>query len=161
MSEKIMVRRSLAIALGIICIVLMAAVAAFSLVINGKDNAIDSLNSQVIDLRTTLYFGKEMHWIENLTVGQPAGSYSSWTFRADNAGYVSVWVLSDTNNTYVRVIYTCAYVPTLHYDNQVNVGTNGTVCFPVLPSSGVEIRVGNTNTLNNATETIANIQYNY
>jgi hypothetical protein len=161
MSEKKMVRRSLVIALGIVCIILMTALAASSVVINEKDNAINSLNSQVNDLRTTLCFGKEMRLVENLTVGQPAGSYSSWNFRADNAGYISVWVLSDTNNTYVRVVYTCAYVPTLHYDNQVNVGANGTVYFPVLPSSGVEIRVGNTNTLNNATETIANIQYNY
>jgi hypothetical protein len=129
--------------------------------INDKDNTISSLNSEVSNLNSTLNLGKSTDWVQNQIVSQPAGAYSSWTFSVQYAGYVSVWVFSDTNNTYVRVIYTCAYVPILHYDNQINVGTSDTAVFSVLPSSGIEIRVGNTNTVNNATETIAHIEYTY
>ena len=161
MSEKKMVSRNVAIALGIICITQVAGLAALSVAISGKANAINSLNSQVSDLNSALNLGNVTDWVENQIVSQPSGSYSSWTFSAHYPGYVSVWVFSDTNNTYVRVIYTCAYVPTLHYDKQINVGTSDTVEFPVLPSFSIEIRVGNTNTVNNATETIADIEYVY
>ena len=98
---------------------------------------------------------KSVVWANQLSVSQSANSYSSLTFNATYAGYVSIyvesgeiWVFTDVPilievYAYVRVIYSAYGV---HYDNQVNVGTAGTAVFPVLPCSNIEIRIGNINT---------------
>jgi predicted PurR-regulated permease PerM len=167
MSEKKMVRGSVAIALVIICIslavVLIGAVSFYT-------SQISSLNSKVSDLTAIANLEKSTVWVNDTTVTQTASNYTSWFFSASYAGYVSVDVQSSTtNNTYVRVIYS-SYA--INYDNTVTVGTSGTAAFPVsiyqflvfpLPtklSTNVEIRVGNTNTAGNATETIT-ITYYY
>ena len=63
---------------------------------------------------------------------------------------------SSTPSTYVEVIYTYnnhGYY--LHFDQTIDVGpTAGIAEFPVLPSSSIEIRVGNTNPIYGATETV-------
>jgi predicted PurR-regulated permease PerM len=138
-NERKMVRRSVAIALGIICIILLVGLL-------GTIVLISSLNSQVNDLTITLNLGKSTVWLNDKTVGQPASSYTSWTFSASElsyAGYASVNVqTSTTGNTYAEVIYSSHGV---NYDNQISVGTGATAVFPVLPASSIEIRVGNTN----------------
>jgi len=195
--EKKVVGRNVAIALGIICIIvavgLVGEIANYTSIISGKDTTIaskdsqigslnsqittkdntissldsqiaskdsqiSSLNSQVSDLTDTVNLAKSTTWVNDQTVSQPASSYTYWTVSASYAGYVSVWVHSSTtDNTYVRVIYSSHGV---NYDNQITVGTSGTAVFPLLPSSNIEIRVGNSNWFNGATETVT-ITYYY
>jgi len=169
MSEKKVVGRNVAIALGIICIILavglVEAIANYTSIISGKDDTITSLNSQIVsltiqvsDLNDTVNFHKSAFWVMDHTISQSVHSYTYWTFSASYAGYVSVVVLSSTTtNTYVEVIWN-AYG--ISYDSgQITVGTSGTAHFPILPSSSIEIRVGNTNLFNGATETVTIIYY--
>ena len=193
MSEKPVEKKSgrtVAIALGIICIVLavglVGAVANYTSIISGKDNTIatkdsqitdkdntisslnsqisskdsqiSSLQSQVNDLTDITNLAKSTVWINDQTVSQPAGSYTYWTVSASYAGYVSVWVqTSTTDNTYVRVIWSSHGV---NYDHSITVGVSGTAVFPILPTSSIGIRVGNSNLFSGATETVT-ITYHY
>ena len=210
--EKKVVGRTVAIAIGIIAIVLLVglvgAMADYTSIINGKDSTITTITNQNNQLNTwlsgnktllsqtqtwlsgneTLYnnyvndhsYTNEQYqnlqtqianensiislsnsttWVNDQTVSQTAEGYSYWQFSAGYAGYVSVSVQSSTtSNTYVRVMYSSHDVS---YDNQIGVSTGGTAVFPVLPpSSIIEIRVGNTNPTNGATETVT-ITYYY
>jgi hypothetical protein len=172
MSEKPIEKKSgrvVAITLGIICIILavglVGAVANYTSIISGKDNTIatkdsqiSSLNSQIDDLTQMIYLVKSEIWINQQTVSQSAYSYTYWTHSIGVHGYISVNVqTSTTTNTYVRVIWSSHGI---NYDNQITVGTSGTANFPVLQTSSVEIRVGNTNLFNGATETVT-ITYYY
>jgi len=162
MSERKVVGRNVAIALGIICIILVVglivAVANYTSIIKGKDDTIASLQNQVGDLNSIINLEKSTVWVNDQTVSQPASSYTYWTVSADYAGYISVQVqTSTTTNTYVRVIWSAYGV---NYDHQITVGTSGTAVFPVLPCSNIEIRVGNSNIVNGATETVT-ITYHY
>jgi CDP-diglyceride synthetase len=191
--SKKMVSGNVAIAFGIACIMLIAGLGVtigyYTMAINDKDQTITSLNNTITSLNSTVSLQEYAVWIDNQTISQTAGNYTSWTFIASVAGYVSVWVLSSTtNSTYVRVIYN-AFVPVMdlengvyyyqaaayyyQYDNQVNVPSQMTSnIFYFLPSqmtfsplsairpTNVEIRVGNTNLVGNATETIT-ITYYY
>jgi hypothetical protein len=134
MSEKNVVSRNVAVALGIICIVLTV----------GLIGAILVLQNQVNDLNSTLNLDKSTVWVSDQTLKQSANIYTTWApkFSASYVGYVSVRVISTTAEMYVRVIYTSHGA---NYDNQIVVGTDGTAVFPVLPSSSIEVRVGNTN----------------
>lgn len=183
--EKKVVSINVAIALGIVCIILavglVGAIVFYSSAIKDKDSAIAtkdsqiaslisqittknntisslnsqiySLNSRVSDLTDTVNLHKYKIWVYDNTISQSASSYTSWSFWVSYAGYVLVNVESSTtNNTYVEVVYSSHYVS---YDNKIVVGTNGIAAFPVLPSgTSIEIRVGNTNLLNGATETV-------
>jgi cell division protein FtsL len=180
--EKKVVSRNVAIALGIIVIILavglVGAIANYTSIISGKDNTIatqnseiadknstiTSLNSQISSLSDTVNLAKSTIWVNALNISQSAGSYTNWTFSANYSGYVSVYVRSSTtSNTYVEVIWSYA-IPYCYclilYDNKIPVGTSGGVYFfPVLPA-GIEIIVGNTNLSNGATETVT-ITYYY
>jgi hypothetical protein len=113
--------------------------------------------TQKNQLQDIVNLAKSTTWVNSQTVSQPANSYSNWTVSASYAGYVSVCVQSSTTDTtYVRVIYSSHGV---NYDNQISVGVSGTAVFPILPAS-IEIRVGNTDLLNGATETVT-ITYYY
>jgi hypothetical protein len=99
----------------------------------------------------------------------PSGGIISTSWSINYAGVLKVDVQSSTtNNTYVRVTYSwynpqfsvAIYSWGIHYDNQIDVGTIGTASFPVLPTNDIEIRVGNTNSVGNATETVT-ITYYY
>jgi len=205
MSQKKVVGRNVAIALGIVCIILAVGmvgaiavyvprandqsstiaslnsqIASLNSQIADKDNTISSLHSQITskdytisslnsqvtslqsqvnDLTSIVNLGESVVWVNDETVSQPAGSYTTWTpaFSASYAGYVTVQVFtSTTSNTYVRVIYSSHGV---NYDNQIGVGTGGTAVFPILPTSSIDIRVGNSNWLNGATETVTVTYY--
>jgi hypothetical protein len=115
------------------------------------------LNAQISNLTNIVNLAKSTVWVNNQTITQPSYHYTSWTKSASYAGYVSVNVQSSTtSNTYVEVIWS-AYSG--GYDNRTTVGASGTAVFPVLPSSTIEIRVGNTNLLNGATETVTVTYY--
>lgn len=183
MSEKKVISRNVAIALGIIAIILsvglVGAITNYTSIISSKDNIIATQNSEISNLENQITnkdsqiaslqnrvnnlndivnLAKSTVWVDSQTVSQPAGSYVYWTVSASYAGYVSVWVqTSTTTNTYVRVIYSAYDV---NYDHQIGVGTGGTAVFPLLPCSSIEIRVGNTNLLSGATETVT-ITYHY
>jgi len=169
MSEKKVVGRNVAIALGIICIILavglVGAITNYASIITEKDNTISSLNSQITnlqnqvnDLNSIINLEKSTVWVDDQTVSQPASSYTDWTVSASYAGYVSVRVqTSTTDNTYVRVIWSSHGV---NYDHSITVGVSGTAVFPILPASSIEIRVGNSNWFSGATETVT-ITYHY
>ncbi|MBO3800993.1 MAG: hypothetical protein QW314_00370 [Thermoproteota archaeon] len=183
MSEKKVVDRNVAIALGIICVLLAVGVGAvtnyYTSIISEKDNTIASLKSQIAskdsqiswlnsqitnlenqvnDLNSIINLEKSTVLVYDQTVSQPAGSYTYWTVSASYAGYVSVWVqTSTTDKTYVRVIWSSHDV---YYDHSITVGVSGTAVFPILPASSIEIIVGNLNWLSGATETVT-ITYHY
>ena len=144
---KKMVSRSVAIALGIICIILVAALGAVANTLNSyvashhyTDSAYDAVQNQVSDLTSTLNLYKSTVWVNPQTISQPQDSWYNWTFRADYAGYVSVQVYNSTIlNPLAEVVYSYHGI---HYDQQTEVGTIGRVTFPIMPSS-IEIRVGN------------------
>jgi len=209
--EKKVVRRSVAIALGIACIVLAIALAVglaatiayytsiirdleientnlrivlggrvsdlleentnlrktisalekentnLRIIIRGLEEENAYLRDRVKDLESIVNLEKSTVWVDRQTVSQPASRYTDWTFYAPYAGYVVVQVHSSTtDNTYVRAMWSSYGV---HYDQSVMVGASGAAAFPVLPGS-IEIRVGNTNLLSGATETVT-ITYYY
>jgi predicted PurR-regulated permease PerM len=195
-SERKVVKRTVAIALGIICIVLVAglvsAIAIYTPQISDlqsqitqKDSTISSLNSQISVLNNSLnqtktdaaskdsqiaaltqqiqYYDQYYFNIISLNASgilfsnsiiQYANNYTSiWNDYLDYAGYIIVQVqLATSNTTYAEVVYSTTYG--VNYDNNVTLGTGGTAAFPVLPGL-VEVRIGNTDTmdLNNATIT--------
>lgn len=188
------VGRNVAVALGIICIILIASLGvviymAYSPALststtslqsqindlnstynsyvsahthtNDEFNSLNSQNTnlqnQVNDLTSTLNLTKSDVWVTSQTVSQPAGTYNFWTHSATYAGYVRVNVESSTTDkTYIKVLWSSYGV---NYDYSLPVGVGGTGVFPVLPSS-VEVRVGNSNVLGGATETVT-ITYYY
>jgi uncharacterized protein YoxC len=182
MSEKKVVGRGVAIGLGIICILLAVGLvgvfAYYTMTLNNKNSAYDdyvsshshsnsdydslngqktNLQNQVNDLTSNLNLEKSEVWVTSQTVSQPSGSYNFWTHSATYAGYVTVNVESSTTDkTYIEVLWSAHGI---NYDNKISVGVSGTGVFPVLPSS-VEVRVGNSNFMNGATET-ATITYHY
>ena len=118
----------------------------------------DSLQNQVNDLTSNLKLEKSEVWVTSQTVSQLAGSYSSWTHSANYAGYVAVQVESSTTDkTYIEFLWN---TPGIDYYKRIYVGVSGAGAFPVLPYSNLEVRVGNTNWLNGATETVT-ITYHY
>jgi len=109
-------------------------------------------------LSAIVNLSKSTIWVDDETVSQKNYWYTSWTFSASYAGYVEVYVESSTTtNTYTRVIYSSCGVD---YDNTITVGTSGTGVFPILPCTSIEVRVGNTNLVTGATETVT-ITYYY
>jgi hypothetical protein len=174
MSEKKVAGRNVAIALGIICTILgvglVGAIANYTSIIDGKDNTITSLNTQIAikdsqltslqnqvdNLTDITKMLKHTIWVDHYTISQPANSYTSWRPDVLYAGYVEVHVESTTNETYARVIY---WAYGFDYDQQSHVGADGTVAFPLMPFFSVEIRVGNTDP-DGANETVT-IRYHY
>jgi len=111
----------------------------------------------VNELTSIVRLEKSTVLVNNQTISQPAYSYTYFTFSVSYPGYISVEILtSTTSNTYVRAIWSSYGV---NYDQSITVGTSGTAVFPVLPSN-VEIRIGNSNLLSGATETVT-ITYYY
>jgi hypothetical protein len=119
-----MVSRNVAVALGIICIIL-----AVSLV-----GAILDLQNQGNNFTNTLNLAKSTVWVNNQTISLDVNSWYNWTFRAKYAGYVLVQVYPNSTITKAEVVYS---YDGIGYDLQTDVGR----AFPIMPSS-IEIRVG-------------------
>jgi cell division protein FtsL len=201
-SQKKVVGRTVAIALGMVCIVLLAglvgAIVVYMPMVNNlqsqmteKDNTISSLNSQISDLNNSLnqisnstsnkdtqiaalnsqvadlnsqissltnilYLNASAFLVYNQGVTQdPNASTTVFIDMLNYAGYVSVDVQSNSTTTYVEVIYSSHGV---NYDNNMTVGTSGTAAFPVLRGT-VEIRVGNTDTVDSVNATVTATYY--
>ncbi|HVP16956.1 MAG TPA: helix-turn-helix domain-containing protein [candidate division Zixibacteria bacterium] len=126
----------------------------------------------------SILFLNESLVLYNQTISQPADSYTDIPFLAWNAGYFSVNVTSSTTETtYVETIWSARGI---NYNNTITVGTNGTAVFPYVPEApstreilylgagpaappawppDITIRVGNINTVDNATETVTITYY--
>jgi len=124
--------------------------------LTAANSQITSLQNQVNALNLIVNLSVSTVWINNQTVSQQAGSYTSWSRSASYAGYVSIQVSSSTSNTYVNVMYSSYGV---NYNSQTNVGTSGITYFPILPSSNITVAVGNGLTVGNATETVTVTYY--
>lgn len=95
--------------------------------------------------------------VSSKTISQPASSYTYWTLYVNYPGYIMVYVETSTSdNTYVEVVWNAYGV---HYDERITVGSSGAAYFPVLPTDNLEVRVGNTNLFNGATETVTIVYY--
>jgi hypothetical protein len=167
MSEKKVVGRRVFIALEIVCIILLAclvgATSLYQWQINDKDNTITNLQNQLIDLTNIVDMDKYATWASDQTINQTVNSYNSWTEETNYAGFVAVQVLSSTTDkTYVEVIYSYYIINSnygINYDQRIAVGSSGVATFPIEPSY-IEIRVGNSNLINGANETVT-ITYYY
>jgi hypothetical protein len=160
--ERKVVGRTVAIALGIVCIILAASLVGvivnYTSIISDREKTISSQNSQVAnlqsqvsDLNNTLNLSKsKILYRETI----PFYGYS-WHFSTSNAGYISVNVQSSSGK-YVQVSYVAYGV---EYYNSITVGTNGTAIFPVLPAE-IGVGVNNTNLSNETTATVT-ITYYY
>ena len=159
--------KTIAIGLGIVCIILLVglvgAILVYSSMIDDKDSRIydlsqqiTSLSSQVTDLTSIANLTKSITWAYSENVSIQAGYESGWSFISNYAGYVSVQVFSSTTDElYVRVTYSSHGV---NYDNQINVGMGGIAFFPVLPAL-IGISVGNPSMI--AVNAIVMIVYYY
>jgi hypothetical protein len=177
-NERKMVRRSVAVALGIICIILIAFVAYFTVTDISEQNSINNLQSQVKDLTDTVNFTKIQVWVENMTVSSFANSTDIVdSVYANYAGFILVRTSSANNDTYVRVSYS-AVIPmaggtlhefsyaSYHYYNKISVPSyQQDNIFPILPSNTefsptiVNVWLGNSNPTENANMTVSIVYY--
>jgi hypothetical protein len=119
----------------------------------------NTLLSQYASQANITYLADSQIWVNSYALNQPAGNYSYWNESASYAGYVIVNVQSSTtNNTYAEVTYNSSYG--VSYGQAIIVGTSGTAAFPILPSTNIQVGVGNTNLLEEANETVT-ITYYY
>lgn len=121
-----------------------------------NDEQIDELNEYISDLLNILYLNASTTLLQNQGVQLPANSslgiWDGTNYPLTYAGFITVQVQSDSNTTYAQVAYSTIQV---NYDESVVVGANGAASFPILPTSVMEIRLGNTEASNvvNATVT--------
>jgi hypothetical protein len=123
------------------------------------DSQISDLNSQISDLVNYLNLNASGTMVPGEAITQdPNANTTIWSSSNDiipYAGYVSVNVQSSSNTTYVRMLYSSYGV---NFDDTVVVGTSGTATFPVLPGP-IEIRVGNTDSVNSVDATVTATYY--
>lgn len=164
MSEKKFVRRSVAVASGVICVLLavglvvvLAMLSNANSTITQKDNTISDKDNQIstkdnlisieenqIDSLTNVTLLRDsLVWSGHQATTELSGSYSTFgTNTVSYAGYLSINVESSTTpNAYVRVIWSSHGIS---FDQQLTVGSTGTALFPVLPTSKIELIIGNT-----------------
>jgi hypothetical protein len=158
-TPKKMARRSVAVALGIACILLVALVGYLSpsmISTQNSYNDIQNQNQQLLswldgnltllnqtqDNNTNLQKivnldESEVLWTDNFTVETiPIIAYGGWM---SYAGYFLV-EMSAAADISVELTYT---FKGLNYTKQADCGTNGTAIFPVMPSLFFIIRFGN------------------
>jgi Axonemal dynein light chain. len=120
--------------------------------INSLQSNINALNQKINTLTNIVNLQEQTTLVDQQTISQPAGSYTYWNFQLQYAGYIVVYVYSSTTtNTYVEVVWSYNGI---NYDQSITVGASGNAAFPVLPTT-VQVRVGNTNIFNGATETVS------
>jgi cell division protein FtsB len=153
-----MVSRNVAIVLGLICIILIASIAYFTVTSISAKNSYDNLQNQNRQLQTWLD-GNEtllnqtqdnntnLQNIVNLNESEVVWTESELENYLritgdlvlgpfEYAGYISVKI-SATADLSVELNYT---FQSLNYSSRVDCGTNGTAIFPVMPSSFLFIR---------------------
>jgi hypothetical protein len=120
--------------------------------------ATSTITQTVTQPATLMLYNKTLVGYESIS--QPAGSYTQYPFSLPYPGYVKVIVYSSTTTkTYVE-IYGYSEQGISYSTGQVDIGSSGTVSFPVLPGS-VTIYIGNNNLISGATEQIEIVYYYY
>ena len=131
---------------------LQSQIAELNQEINSLQSNINALNQKINTLTNIVNLQEQTTLVDQQTISQPAGSYTYWNFQLQYAGYIVVYVYSSTTtNTYVEVVWSYNGI---NYDQSITVGASGNAAFPVLPTT-VQVRVGNTNIFNGATETVS------
>ena len=161
--EKKVVSRTVAIALGIICIVLAVSLVGTIAEITSLNSTIATQNPQVEQFNTARQTGivASVIWVNNETVSQSPNSYTSWNFSANYYGYVYVFDEPlRPCNIYMEVIWSSPFG--INYDSgrSIGFGVTAGLPFPILPSSSIQIRIGNNDSFNDATEAVT-ITYYY
>jgi hypothetical protein len=191
MSEnKKMVRKSVALAFGVVGTILVALTAYFAVASISAQNSYNNLQNQNKQLQVWLAGNESLLkqtqiWLEennsdalylnqsilllNQTLTQSPNSFSDFASENNYAGYVAVNVTSTSNTTYVEAIFSTEGI---NYDNKIIVGAHGLAVFPFVPyppnqlnnfggppKNDLDIRIGNTNTISNATETVTITYY--
>jgi len=126
-----------------------------------EELTINSLDTNITNLNVLLGLNDSAVWVNNNTVSEPVArlgmAWYNWTFPASYAGYVSINVSSASAESWAHSEYSAYGV---NFSDQIDVGTNGTAYFPVLPSSNITVGVGNGNPSSGATQTVT-ITYYY
>lgn len=116
-----------------------------------------ALQSAILTYRSIVYLNESQYLFSARTITQEANTTTVvYEDPLIYAGYITVGVESNSNTTYLRVIYSYAEVT---YDQTVTVGTNGAAAFPVLPGV-IQIIIGNTETENAVSATLT-ARYRY
>ena len=149
-SQKKVVSRTVAIELGMVCIILLGGLVGAILVYSPMISQVAELTSIVNLTKSTIWVNAKK--INFTSISQPIGNPELiWNASANYAGYVSVHVSSNAtvwppnapvraSHTYIRVTYSSHGV---HYDQYLYIyEADETVAFPVLPSSNIQISVG-------------------
>mgnify|MGYP001569533870 CR=1 FL=1 len=185
-----MVSRNVAVALGIISILLIAFVAYFSITGISAQNSYDNLQNQNNQLQAWLDGNESalyqaQNWlngnvtnlqsqVNNLTSIVNLANSTVWlndqtisqphgssTSWTESANYAGyVSIFVLSSTTNMTYARVLYSVDGVNYDNTVGVGASGIVYFPVLPSSSITTEVGNNNAVVGATETVT-ITYYY
>ena len=118
-----------------------------------------ALLDQVTALTDIVNLNEQRVLMDHYAVNQPAGGYNNWTYTDINyTGYLRITVHSSTTSkAYARVVYT--YGETT-WELWKTLGIAGSADFPVLPSSSIEVGVGNANLYDPAVHDIS-IVYHY
>jgi hypothetical protein len=146
---KKMVSRNVAVTLGIICILLIVGLGVAM--------------AYLYDLNNTLNLGKSTVWVNDETVTQAPGTYTTWTFSASYAGYVSIFVRDSGLGVACKVeafYSTVVNGELVSYSHEDIVYQGSSAAFAVVPSPSITVGVGNGLFFNNNTETVT-ITYYY
>jgi cell division protein FtsB len=122
-------------------------------------NQVSVLSQQLANYNNILSFNASSVFISNQDFSMDASTNdTTWNQSNGNfgyAGYVTVDVQSSSPTTFVELSYTSLGVV---YDSIVNVGTDGTASFPILPGS-IKVSLGNTETSSTVTGTVSATYY--
>lgn len=170
---KKVLSKNVAIALGIMLIILVASLGATVVyTINHAsnhhhtDDQYNSLQSQLSNLTSIVNFANGTDWLFNQTTVE-ADSYVSWNFTASYAGYIVISLLTGNFPESIQVTYT-SYAgfylrgTPFTYDQRIDGLSDGYFhhTFPVLPAS-VQIKVYNTGSDSQKNATWIEITYFY
>lgn len=151
MSERKVLDIRVAVLVGIICILAIGLVGD-AIVIERLKGQFSSLSTTTSELNDIVNWVCTRDWITAQTISQPANSYTSWRNLTIYAGILYANVLNSTSDkTYVEVIYETQGI---NYDERIEVGSGGRASFPIMPT-WIEVRVGNSDPVNAATETVS------
>lgn len=122
------------------------------------DSEYFALQDQIRNLTDIMTLQEQRVLMDHYDVNQPAGGYNHWTYTNINyTGYLRITIHSSTTaKAYARVVYT--YNGTT-WELCKTLGTAGTADFPVLPSSSIEVGIGNTNTYDPAAHDVSIVYY--
>ncbi len=117
-----------------------------------------ALQDQIRNLTDILTLQEQRVLLNHYDVNQPAGGYNHWAFTDINhTGYFRITIHSSTTaKAYARVVYTFNGTT---WELSKTLGTAGAADFPVLPSSSIEVGIGNTNIHDPAAHDVSIVYY--